>query len=135
VGSIASCSRSHVYIFFVQGHDPVDCAGLEALKETMQSLGFPQAWYAPCWYEKHFKKEIARIHHDDPKSRIVLVGYGHGVVAAADLAQTVEAEHITIDLLFCVAREIEKPDGVALMRTVLAGCPQHSAGEVHYVDA
>jgi hypothetical protein len=134
VGSIASCSRSHVHVFFLQGHDPIDWANLEALKETMQSLGFPQAWYAPCWYEKHFRKEIARILHDDPKAHFVLVGYGHGVDTAAELAQTVGAQHIPVDLLFCIAREIDQPENVGHMRTVLSGCPELSEEKVHYVD-
>ncbi len=136
VESVAACSRSHVYVFFLQGHDPIDCASLEALKETMQSLGFPQAWYAPVWYEKHFKKEIARINQDDPKAHFVLVGYGHGVAAAADLAQTVGTQGINVDLLFCLAKRTERPYSVARMETILAGCPNNLEGEdVHFVDA
>src|SRR5438874_12305736 len=78
ITSVASCSRSHVYVFFVQGPAVADCAGLESLKDTVQKLGFPNAWYGACWHAKTFRKEIARIQHADPKARLVLGGHGQG---------------------------------------------------------
>ncbi len=134
IASVSCASRCHVYIFFVQGHDPVDCVGLEDLKEAAHCLGFDKAWFAPCWYEAKFKKEIARIHHDDPQAHFVLVGYGHGVHTAADLAETVAAQGVNIDLMLCIGKLVEHPNGVLRKVAVLAGCPHEECPDVYYVD-
>lgn len=137
IASVASCSRSHVYVFFVQGHAPCDCASLEALKETVQTIGFPKAWYGACWHAKHFKKEIARIQQADPDARLVLVGYGHGVAAARKLAEAVASPGVTFDLMVCLGKRAERPYSVSRMVTILAGCPGKKGDEddVHFVDA
>src|SRR5262245_11466050 len=90
--AVAECGRKHVHVFFVQGLDPCDCAGLEHLKLQVQGLGFPNAWYGPSCYASHFKKEIARIQQDDCDAHFVIVAYGHGVRTALDIVTTVAAQ-------------------------------------------
>src|SRR5688572_4839661 len=63
--SVSQQSRCHVYLFFLQGHDPVDCADLEELKETTQAMGFPNAWYGTSYHLKQLKKEIATVYQQD----------------------------------------------------------------------
>jgi hypothetical protein len=136
---IAECSRKHTYIFFIQGLDPLDCAGLEHLKEQMQELGFPKAWYGASCYSGHFKKEIARIQEDDPCARFVLVAYGHGVNTAHDLAQGVEGNGVHFDLMLCIGNATARPENVLRLVTLLPcghSCIEQAqeAGEVQTIN-
>lgn len=135
--SVGQQSRCHVYLFFVQGLDPIDCANLEDLKEMTQALGFPNAWYGNCYYLKTFKKEIAHLHSDDEKARFVIVGYGMGVDSAHELAKTVGAQGITIDLMVCVGKKTDPLGSVARLVHVLPNgnnctCVR-TVGDIHYV--
>jgi hypothetical protein len=117
--AIALDSRCHVHVLFIQGIDPVDCAGLEGLKETTQALGFPNAWYGHSCHISTFKKVLAQIQKDDPKARFVLVGYALGVETAASLARTVAAQEIHFDLLVGLAYRVETPSTVARQLTLM----------------
>jgi hypothetical protein len=132
--SVAQCSRCHVYLFFVQGYDPVDCACLEELKDTVQALGFPNAWYGAACYVSHFKKELARIQEDDPQARFVLVGYKHGVSAAAEMARSVGTQGITFELMVCLGTQVEKPCTVSRMLTVSASSCECGADDEHHIN-
>jgi hypothetical protein len=136
---VAECSRCHVYLFFLQGYDPVDCADLESLKETVQAQGFTKAWYGPACYVSHFKKEVACVCEHDPKARFVLVGYKHGVSAAVELAAAVASEGGTVDLLICLGSEIERPERVGRVVSIQAGAKGCEEGavagnDVHFVN-
>jgi hypothetical protein len=98
-GCIAQGSRKHVYVFFVQGADPFDWANLEGVKEYVQSLGFPECWFGFYWHVGHFKKEILRIHQEDPDACIALVGFSCGATFVRDLAYAVGEQGVFIDLM------------------------------------
>lgn len=117
--AVAVDSRCHLNLFFLRGCDPLDCADVQALKETMQALGFPRAWCGHQFHVKAFKKEIARIWHDDPKARFVLVGYGSGVDAAAELARALAAQDIGVELLFGLGRRVTCPGSVHRQVTIV----------------
>lgn len=138
--AVATSSRNHTYVFFLQGADVLDCADLKDLKESVHCLGFPKAWYAPSCYLKQFKKEIARIQHDDPEARYVLVGYGGGVNTACELARAVGAQGVTIDLLFCIGQRGAAPSNVVQQTTILScghgpACRMEGKEQVYEIDA
>src|SRR5215813_15564709 len=96
---IADSSRSHVYIFFMQGTDPFDWANLQGINEYVQSLGFQHTWFGYFYHLSHFKKEILRIHQQDPQARYVLVGFSLGANLMCDLTHDVAENGVYIDVL------------------------------------
>jgi len=132
--AVAVDSRCHVHLFFVQGVDPLDTADLEGLKETMQALGFTQAWYGAAFHAPLLKKAIACACQDDPKAHFVLVGYGKGVKTAVDLANTVGTQGVHFDLMVCLGERADKPACVSSQVTVLTfnePCDLHEKDVVH----
>jgi hypothetical protein len=100
--AVADCSRRHVRIFFIQGHDLLDCADLAAVKHTMQDLGFACCWMGYGHHTGHFREIILDTLHADPQARIVLVGFGHGVGSAEGLARLLQGDGVSVDLLVCL---------------------------------
>jgi hypothetical protein len=132
--AIAVDSRCHLHLFFVQGADPLDTADLEGLKETMQALGFTQAWYGASFHAPQLKKAIASACHEDAKAHFVLVGYGKGVKTAVDLANTVGTQGVHFDLMVCLGERADKPACVSSQITVLTfnePCDLHEKDVVH----
>jgi hypothetical protein len=96
---VPKCSRNHVYIFFVHGMDPLDCANLRGLRDYVQSLGFIKTYYGQCYHKTYFVQEICRLHKEDPDARFALVGFSFGANMIRDICHAVEPEGVTIDLL------------------------------------
>jgi len=96
---VPKCARDHVYIFFVHGMDPLDCANLTGVRDHVQELGFHKTFYGQLYHGPLFEKEIRRIHQEDPDARFVLVGFSFGANVVRSLAQTAKADGVTIDLL------------------------------------
>jgi len=132
--AVAHDSRCHIYLFFLREPDLFDCSGMQGLKETIESLGFPEAWCGFRWHVKAFQKEIARLYHDDPKARFVLVGHSRGVDAAAELARRVGGQGIHIDLLVGLGKRVPCPPCVCRQLTVVPcgrGGDHQDVFEVH----
>jgi hypothetical protein len=109
-GCIADCSLGHVYVFFMQGTDPFDWANLEGINEYVQSLGFRQTWFGYFYHASQFKKEILRIHQQDPQARYVLVGFSLGANLMRDLTHDVAENGVYIDVLMYVDAKFIKDE-------------------------
>jgi hypothetical protein len=101
---VSTCSlpkecRNHVYIFLLQGCDPLDWANLSGVVDHIHELGFIKIYCGAWYYGWHFEDEIRRIHREDPTARFVILGFYAGANAARDLADAVKPDHIPIDLL------------------------------------
>jgi len=121
--------RNHVYLFFVHGVDPCDCANLRGLRDYVQSLGFIKTYYGQMYHTSYFTAEISRIHREDPDARFVLVGFSFGANMVRDMAHTVAKEDINIDLLVYLGgntlqnKPEDRPDNVGQIVNILAtGC-------------
>lgn len=97
--AVPACSRNHVYVFLMNGLDPVNCANLTGLRDCLQNLGFIKTYFGHLYHQCWFEKEIRRLHAEDPDHRFVLIGYGVGVHAIRSMATHLEAEGITFDVL------------------------------------
>ncbi len=96
---VPSCSRSHVYVFFLHGCDPLDCADLAGVSDYVRSLGFNKTYYGQFYHCIHFTNEARRIHADDPDARFVVVAFSAGAMTAELMAHSLEKAEIKIDLL------------------------------------
>jgi hypothetical protein len=91
--------RNHVFIFFLQGADPLDAADLAGVRDYVQSLGFIKTYYGQAYHASWFAKEIRRLCKDDPLAHFAIIGYDLGAHQARALAQEVKKEAVPLDLL------------------------------------
>jgi hypothetical protein len=104
--------RDHVYVFFVNGIDPVNYGNLTGIRDYVQELGLHKTYYGQLYHVGYFADEIRKIHHEEPDAHFVLVGFGRGAKKIHSLAATVKAEGIPIDLMVYLDGEL--PKGVGL---------------------
>jgi hypothetical protein len=138
--------RSHVYVFFVHGMDPLDCANLRGLRDHVQSLGFIKTYYGQLYHTGYFEKEIVRLHKVDPDARFALVGFSFGANMVRDICHAVEADGVQIDLLVYLGGNTlhnvpeDRPANAAQIVNILAtGCVWNGdtldgAVNVNYTD-
>jgi hypothetical protein len=97
--SLPRCCRSHVYVFLINGVDPLHCGNLTGVRDYVQDLGFHKTYYGELHHLLWFKSEIRRIHQDDPQARFVLIGYCLGGKAVQCLAHETANDGLFIDLV------------------------------------
>jgi hypothetical protein len=91
--------RDHVYIFLMNGLDPLRIGNMNGVKKYIECLGFTRTFYGELIQHWQFKSQIRRIHQEDPQAHIVLVGYSLGGSTMHSLAHTLHDEGINVDLL------------------------------------
>src|SRR5262249_6617116 len=64
--ALPSCCRDHVYIFLVNGLDPINASNMAGLRDYLQDLGFNKTYYGQLYHSAFYNKEIRRIHESDP---------------------------------------------------------------------
>jgi len=138
--------RNHVYVFFVHGMDPLDCANLRGLRDYVQSLGFIKTYYGQMYHTMYFANEIRRIHLEDPDARFVLTGFSFGANMVRDICHSVAVDDIHIDLLVYLGGNTlhnvpeDRPDNVGQIVNILAtgaiwnGDTLDGAINVNYAD-
>lgn len=123
------CSRDHVYVFLINGCDPLDCANLAGLRDYVTALGFCKTYHGQLCHGRTCVREICRIVHEDPLARFVVIGHGLGADKAAGLVHEAKAHGATIDLLVylsphgvknCAADQPENAGRIVNVRT--CGC-------------
>ena len=121
--------RNHVHIFLIHGMDPLDLANLNGLTEYIQQLGYIKTHYGQLYHLWEFKKEMRRIHEQDPQARFVLIGFSFGANMVRELANAVKENAILIDLLVYLGgntlenNQETQPDHVLHVVNILAaGC-------------
>jgi hypothetical protein len=101
--AVPGCCRDHVFVFLVNGADPVDCADLAGLRDCIQALGFIKTYYGKLCNVSYFSKEICRLHHEDPEARFVLIGYGIGADGTSRLVQRAHIDDVPIDVVITLS--------------------------------
>ena len=90
--SFPACCRDHVYIFLVNGLDPINFGRLLGLRDYVRKLGFRQTYYGQMFHAAYFKKEIRRIHQEDAEAHFVFIGFSAGMNVAHSMAAAVNPE-------------------------------------------
>lgn len=127
--ALPSCCRGQVYVFLINGLDPVNLANLTGVRDHIQALGFRKTYYGQMYHAAYFEKEIRRIHQEEPEARFVLIGFSLGANMARNITQNVKPEGIDIDLLFYLGgntfdnRPRDRPENAHRLVNILArGC-------------
>lgn len=100
--TVPACCRSHVYIFLIDGLDPVRFCNFAGVHDYLISLGYNGTYHGELYHCFWFNSEIRRIHKEDPDARFVLVGHGVGAKMAHSLAHDLQDENIAVNLLVYV---------------------------------
>jgi hypothetical protein len=126
---LPKCARDHVYVFFVHGMDPADCANLAGVRDYVQELGFHKTYYGQLYHTNQFKGLVREIRQQDCEARFVLVGFSFGANMVRNIAQAAKDEGIRIDLLVYLGGNTlkdeprDQPENVVRMVNILAqGC-------------
>ena len=97
--ALPQACRNHVYVFLIDGPDPIDLANLGGVRDALISLGYIKTYCGESWHTGYFQEEIRRLHREDESARFVVMGFSLGANAARDVADGVRADGAPIDLL------------------------------------
>lgn len=144
--AVPTCCRNHVYVFLVNGCDPVNCGNLTGVRDHLHTLGFIKTYYGQVYHTRYFANEIRKVRQDDADARFVLIGFDLGARAVQALAGDLGHEGVCIDLVIYLSAKgvkdetIEQPATVVRAVNIQAdGClgkggPVTGADNVHLPD-
>ncbi|TMQ33602.1 MAG: cobalamin B12-binding domain-containing protein [Planctomycetota bacterium] len=139
--SFPACCRDHVYIFLVNGLDPINFGRLLGLRDYVRKLGFRQTYYGQMFHAAYFKKEIRRIHQEDAEAHFVFIGFSAGMNVAHSMAAAVNREGISIDALVYLSGNNpitpmpnDRPGNVRHVLNILASGLMGKTGERDYAE-
>jgi hypothetical protein len=122
-------SRDHVYVFLVHGMDPLDYANLRGMRDYLHQLGFNKVYYGQLYHTPYFKKELVRIHEEEPEAHFVLIGFSFGANMVRNMAVEARDHGIPIDLLMYMGGNTlenvpdDRPENALRIVNILAcGC-------------
>jgi hypothetical protein len=139
--ALPKCCRGHVYVFLMNGLDPMNYGNLTGLRDYLQALGFCKTYYGQLYHVWWFEKEIRRLHQEDPDSHFVLIGFSLGCNMVHDIAVAMKADGISIDLLVFLSGNHpvapmphERPDNVGKVVNLLASGVMATRGQRDWAD-
>ena len=121
----AAC-KNGVYVFFLQGIDPLDLSNLGGLHDYVRSLGYIKTYFGVPFHAFHYEKEILAIREREPNARIVLIGFSYGAGLIRDLACGLGKRGIDVDLVVYIDgvevddRPLIRPKNVGKVVNILA---------------
>jgi hypothetical protein len=104
--------RDHVYVFFLNGLDPINFGNLSGMREYVDALGFHKTYFGQVYHVSYFADEMKQIHKVEPDAHFVLVGFGCGARKIRCLADKANANVIEVDLM--VYLDSKLPEGMGL---------------------
>lgn len=100
--------RQQVYLFIMNGDDLLELSGLMKLRDELTSAGFPKVYYAQKEDRHWYRREMARLHRDEPDARFVMLSYGSAAERMLALATVALQEQQPLDaVLFLEPSGIE----------------------------
>jgi pimeloyl-ACP methyl ester carboxylesterase len=118
--------KNRVYVFLLQGVDPLDSANMSGLQEYLHSIGYIKTYFGQPFHAFYYEKAILAIHQREPNARFALVGFSYGAGLVRDLARDLGKKGVGVDLLVYVdgarlnAPELTRPPNVAKVVNILA---------------
>ncbi len=96
-------NKGHVYIFAVNGTDPLCFGNFNGLCAYLQKCGFQKTYFGRLSNSHGFAKAIRQIRQMDPHARIVLIGFSSGCHYVKGIANTLAQDGTRVDLLVNIA--------------------------------
>lgn len=89
--------RQHVYLFMVNGITPGSTTGLNGLRDELARQGFMKVAMGQTIHALWMRKEMVRIHAEDPAARFVVLGFDIGCTVATRLAAQAQIDGLPVD--------------------------------------
>jgi hypothetical protein len=85
-GPASPCaSREHVFVYLLNGLDPLGLGDLRGVAEAIRGWGFPHTHYGQFFHYRRFQADIECVHATDPGARFVIIGFSAGAIAGQRL--------------------------------------------------
>ena len=95
---------SHVYVYFIHGLDPCDCANLRGVEQYCHELGFANTVFVALHQGADVVSHVECTKAHDANARIVIYGYSAGSDIARRTVNTLhDRDGIDVDLLMYVS--------------------------------
>lgn len=102
-------SKNKVYVYLLNGNDPLNTGNLLGVRDYLQARGFIKTTYGQQFHGPWFVDDIASIHEADPTAHFILVGFSAAAGPVNQMARRLGEKGISIDCLIYL-------DGVFLLR-------------------
>jgi hypothetical protein len=139
--TLPKCMRDHVYVFLVNGLDPVNYGNLTGLRDYLQSMGLTKIYYGQIYHAWYFEKEVRRIHAQDPGGHFVFIGFSLGVNVINSMARAAQKDGVFIDLMVYLSGNHfvgylpkDQPENVGRILNLLADGWMGNHGERCYAE-
>lgn len=159
--TVSAQVRNKVYAFFMNGADVLEINGFSELQDELICAGYPKLYYAQRSDREWYRRELHRLHREDPDARFILVGYGSAADQIQGLACQVTQEEIPLDAVVYIdpigakgdltqnvpyravilkshhwrgAPRLKAPEMVTIDRVGHIGVPCHPATVQYFVD-
>lgn len=93
------CRKDHVYIFAVNGLNPLCLGNFNGMCGYLREQGFEHTYFAQPYTAFWFPDEIREIRDRDPEAKIVLIGFSWGANSVRSMAHRLADDGIRVDLL------------------------------------
>jgi len=94
-----TCCKDHVYIFVINGLDPLCLGNLNGLCDYLKEQGFKNTHFDQLYTWCCLAGRIREVRGDDPDARIVLIGYSLGCNSVRYLSNVLARDGTNVDLL------------------------------------
>jgi len=98
-GQPCPCDKDHVYIFGVNGLNPLCTGNFNGLCGYLRKQGFTHTYFGQLYTSHWYSNKIREIRAADPQARIALVGFSLGANYVKAIANNLNQDGTRIDLL------------------------------------
>jgi hypothetical protein len=102
-GQLSSSAGAHVYIFGVNGMDPLCVGNFNGFLDYFRKNGYAQTYFTQFYTCHWIPDEVRTIRKKDPDARIVLIGYSLGANYVRHFANNLNKDDTRIDLLVYIS--------------------------------
>jgi pimeloyl-ACP methyl ester carboxylesterase len=98
-GCAGRCHKEHVYVFAINGLNPLCLGNFNGLCCYLRQQGFEHTYFAQAYTSFWFPDEIREVRERDPEAKIVLLGFSWGANCVRSLAHRLDEDGIPVDLM------------------------------------
>ncbi|HVS34678.1 MAG TPA: hypothetical protein VMS17_03790 [Gemmataceae bacterium] len=95
----AASQRDHVYVYLLNGLDPLFFCQFNKMPDYVRSLGYEHVSMGQMIAKDRFLDDIRHVRASDPSARIVLLGFSTGANTVCAMSHTLQDEGCPVDLL------------------------------------
>jgi hypothetical protein len=100
------CCKEHVYIFCINGVNPMCLGNFNGMCDYLREQGFENTYFAQLYTCQGYAARIREIRASDPCARIVVLGFSAGCNFARCLANMLARDCTRVDLLVYLAGDM-----------------------------